>query len=118
MRALFLSKLRPELRPMLIVCGVLGLFLGAATTIGVTLSLRGSGSGRYLAGALDQAPILFVPDRGNVCKQRILNNADWTIAEGGYVVCDDEVAWNVGVPAARYSAESRIDAVRTGFARK
>mgnify|MGYP001420638415 CR=1 FL=1 len=89
------------------------------TTVGVTIRLAGSGSGSGpFSGGIAQAPILFVPERGNVCKQRMLNNADWTISEGGYIVCDDEVSWNVGLPANRYSAESRIDAVRSGFARK
>jgi hypothetical protein len=119
MRALFLSKLRPELRPTLIVCGALGLFLATAATIAMTISHRSSGLGStYLAGAHERVPILFVPDRGNVCKQRMLKNSDWTIADGGYVVCDDEVSWNVGAPSPKYSAESRIDAVRTGFSRK
>ncbi|MGE3147076.1 MAG: hypothetical protein AB7K35_16000 [Pseudorhodoplanes sp.] len=117
MRTLFLSRLRPEMRHTFIVCCALGLFLAVTTAVGVTIRMVGSGSG-HISGGIAQAPILFVPERGNVCKQRMLNNSDWTISEGGYIVCDDEVSWNVGLPANRYSAESRIDAVRSGFTRK
>lgn len=117
MRALFLSRLRPEMRYTLIVCCALGLFFTAVVTVGVPLAFRGAGSGVQASAALGKAPILFVPDRGNVCKQHFIDNSNWTVTEGGHVVCDDEVSWNVGQPA-KYSAESRLDAVRAGFSRK
>lgn len=118
MRVLSHNRLRPEMRHTLIVCAALGLFVVVTTSVGVTISMRTPGNGSQTASVRDKAPILFVPDRGNVCKQRMIDNSNWTIADAGHVVCDDEVSWNVGLPANRYSAESRIDAVRSGFSRK
>lgn len=87
----------------------------------------GAGSGKQLAvsGAGDQTgdnylstgSILFVPQEGNLCRQRLIDNKTWFIRDKGYVACDEAVSWNANVQTP-YTALTRTDAIRSGFFKK
>jgi hypothetical protein len=117
MRIPNLNPFRPEARHALLACGALALLVAGTLSVTTIMSRVSAPSAAALA-ARGKAPVLFVPDRGNLCRQRLLDNSNWTIQDAGYVACDDEVSWNVGNPAVKYSADTRIDAVRSGFSRK
>ena len=80
------------------------------------------------AGAPDRSPqfdddlttgsILFVPDTGNVCRRRLIDNRSWTIRVDGYGRCDDAASGLMAQRAGQYSATSRVDAIRGGFFRR
>src|SRR5687767_2727063 len=38
--------------------------------------------------------ILIVPPQGNVCRQKLIDNATWQIRDNGFVLCDDAVSWH------------------------
>ena len=59
--------------------------------------------------------ILFVPDQGNVCRKRVIDNATWRIHDGGAVVCNEAVSWNANAAGSRNSPIARIEAIRDGF---
>ena len=58
--------------------------------------------------------ILFVPDRGNVCRQKLIDNTTWRIWDNGFVYCNEAVSWNA-VHGRRYTPTSRIEAISDGF---
>lgn len=68
-----------------------------------------------LKAEMRTGPILFVPTKGNVCQQRLIDNETWRIRDGGSVVCDEAVSWNATVPLSTYSVTRRVDALRTVF---
>jgi hypothetical protein len=117
MRIPNLNPFRPEARHALLACGALALLVAGTLSVTTIMSRVSAPSAAALA-ARGKAPVLFVPERGNLCRQRLLDNSNWTIQDAGYVACDDEVSWNVGNPTVKYSADTRIDAVRSGFSRK
>jgi hypothetical protein len=57
--------------------------------------------------------ILIVPAQGNVCRQKLIDNATWHIRDNGFVLCDDAVSWRSDRGAGRSGA--RIEAIRDGF---
>jgi hypothetical protein len=67
-------------------------------------------------GELRQGAVLFVPIGGNVCRRRFIDNATWTVRDGGEVECDREASWNSTVPELQpYNVGMRMDAVRNTF---
>ena len=64
---------------------------------------------------LRAGPILFVPIYGNVCRQRWIDNATWTVRDGQDVVCDEAASWTVNTKPADQSVTMRMDAMRDGF---
>lgn len=64
---------------------------------------------------LRNGAILFVPVYGNVCRQRWIDNATWTVRDGEDVLCDEAASWNVNAPVTDHSVALRMDAVRGGF---
>lgn len=64
---------------------------------------------------LTTGSILFVPNEGNVCRQRLIDNRTWTIRDGGYVICNEAVSWHTGNTRKTYTPTSRVEAIRDGF---
>ncbi|MBV6487644.1 MAG: hypothetical protein KJZ73_16005 [Pseudorhodoplanes sp.] len=62
--------------------------------------------------------ILFVPDTGNVCRRRLIDNRTWAIRDDGYVLCEDAASGLLGHNAGQYSATSRVEAIREGFLKR
>jgi hypothetical protein len=59
--------------------------------------------------------ILYVPDYGNVCRKRVIDNATWLVRDAGQVLCDDAVSWNANSATNGNSPLARIEAIRGGF---
>lgn len=74
----------------------------------------------FLAQAeeLRTGTVLFVPLEGNVCRQRVIDNATWRMADAGSVACDEAVSWNASAPGQKYFVAVRVDAIRSGFRAK
>ncbi|MGD9923140.1 MAG: hypothetical protein AB7V13_17105 [Pseudorhodoplanes sp.] len=68
--------------------------------------------------ALRTGAMLFVPQYGNVCRRRWIDNATWTLRDGGEIPCDEAVSWNAAVPARQHRVERRLDAIRNVFQSK
>jgi uncharacterized membrane protein YczE len=64
---------------------------------------------------LKKGTVLFVPVHGNVCRQRWIDNATWTIRDGQDVLCDEAASWTVNTKPTDPSVSQRMDAVRDGF---
>jgi hypothetical protein len=64
---------------------------------------------------LKKGAVLFVPVYGNVCRQRWIDNATWTIRNGADVICDEAASWTVNTKPTDQSVAQRMDAVRGGF---
>ena len=64
---------------------------------------------------LKKGTLLFVPVHGNVCRQRWIENATWTIRDGQDVICDEAASWTVNSKPTDQSVAQRMDAVRDGF---
>ena len=82
---------------------------------------RGAASGA--AGESDDVylatgSILFVPNAGNICRKRLIDNKTWFMRDKGYVVCDEAVSWNANITSQRYTPTTRVDAIRGGFFKK
>lgn len=67
---------------------------------------------------LREGAVLFVPIGGNVCRRRWIDNATWTIRDGGDIECNAAVSWNATVPEPQYHVGLRLDAVRNTFRAK
>ncbi len=67
------------------------------------------------AAELQVGTILFVPQYGNVCRRRWIDNQSWTLRDGSEVVCDEAVAWNPNIPVLEYKVERRLGAIRNVF---
>lgn len=65
--------------------------------------------------ALNTTSVLFVPDDGNVCRRRWIDNTTWTLRDGGKVDCDDAANWNIDAPTREQKVERRLGAIRDGF---
>jgi hypothetical protein len=65
--------------------------------------------------ALNTVAVLFVPDDGNVCRRRWIDNMTWTLRDGGKVDCDDAAQWNIDAPTREQKVERRLGAIRDGF---
>jgi len=65
--------------------------------------------------ALQAGMVLFVPQYGNICRRRWIDNQTWTLRDGGEVACDSEVRWNANLPVREYKIERRLDAIRNVF---
>jgi hypothetical protein len=70
---------------------------------------------RETSAALGSGAVLFVPEYGNKCRRRWLDNATGTLREGGEISCDEAVGWNATVPTPEKKVERRMDAIRNGF---
>jgi hypothetical protein len=70
---------------------------------------------RETSAALGSGAVLFVPEYGNKCRRRWLDNATGTLREGGEISCDEAVGWNATVPTRERKVEQRMDAIRNGF---
>ena len=66
---------------------------------------------------LSNGSILFAPQAGNLCRQRLIDNKTWMMRDKGYVTCDEAVSWNANVQGFP-SSVSRLDAIRSSFFRK
>jgi hypothetical protein len=64
---------------------------------------------------LHNGTVLFVPIGGNICRRRLIDNATWTLRDGGEVECENEAAWNSTLPETRYQIGLRLDAVSRTF---
>jgi hypothetical protein len=67
------------------------------------------------AAALKNGPVLFVPEYGNACRRRWIDNASWTLRDGGEIDCDEQVSWNSTVPVRQHKVEQRLDAISKVF---
>jgi hypothetical protein len=65
--------------------------------------------------ALKTVSILFVPDDGQVCRRRWIDNGSWTLRDGGKVDCEDAATWNIDMPDREQQIERRLGAIRHGF---
>ena len=65
--------------------------------------------------ALQIGTVLFVPEYGSVCRRRWIDNATWTLRDGGEIDCDEEASWNATIPAPQQGVGQRMDAIRTVF---
>jgi hypothetical protein len=65
--------------------------------------------------ALVTSEVLFVPEHGNICRRRLIDNTNWTLRDGGAVECDEAASWNVSIPTREQNVERRIGAIRSGF---
>jgi hypothetical protein len=65
--------------------------------------------------ALQKGEVLFVPQDGNVCRRRVIDNTTWTLRDAGELPCDDEVFWNSNQPEREQKVERRLDAIRNMF---
>jgi hypothetical protein len=65
--------------------------------------------------ALRTATVLFVPDDGQVCRRRWIDNGSWTLRDGGKVDCEDAATWNIEMPDRDQQIERRLGAIRHGF---
>ena len=61
--------------------------------------------------------ILIVPLYGNVCGQRLIDNATWRIWDNGVVQCDVFLSQETNSQARQLSA-LRVDVIRAGFTRR
>ena len=64
---------------------------------------------------LKKGTLLFVPVYGNVCRQRWIDNATWTIRDGQDVICDEAASWTVNTKPTDQSIAQRMGALRDGF---
>lgn len=67
---------------------------------------------------LTTGSILFVPNEGNVCRRKLIDNRTWLMRDAGNVVCDEAVSWNSNIESQHHSAAARIEAIRGGFSAK
>lgn len=65
--------------------------------------------------ALKTVSVLFVPDDGQVCRRRWIDNGSWTLRDGGKVDCEDAAQWNIEMPDREQQIERRLGAIRHGF---
>lgn len=66
--------------------------------------------------ALQSGALLFVPEYGNVCRVRWIDNATGQIRDGGQTICDEEASWNSNLPQQQQQkVEHRIGAIRNTF---
>jgi hypothetical protein len=70
------------------------------------------------AKALGSGAVLFVPEYGNVCRRRWIDNTTWTLRDGGEIACDAAVSWNATIPAPQYQITQRLGAIRNVFQSK
>jgi hypothetical protein len=96
-------------------------FTGKSARTGTpsTLAARGNSSA---SGGMSESDddlrtgsILYVPDHGNVCRKRVIDNTTWRVREAGTVVCDEAVSWNANSAGNGNSPLARIEAIRGGF---
>ena len=67
------------------------------------------------SAALGSGSVLFVPEYGNNCRRRWLDNQTGVLRDGGEVQCDEAVGWNATPPTRGQIVERRMDAIRNGF---
>lgn len=67
------------------------------------------------SAALGSGSVLFVPEYGNNCRRRWLDNKTGKLRDGGEVHCDEAVGWNATPPTREQNVERRMDAIRNGF---
>jgi len=67
---------------------------------------------------LTTGSVLFVPLEGNLCRKRLIDNKTWFMRDKGYVICDEAVSWNATMQNTPFTANKRLDAVRTGFQKR
>ena len=60
--------------------------------------------------------ILIVPPQGNVCRQKLIDNATWRIRDNGFVLCNDAVSWHADAAPVNRARASRRSA--TAFSPK
>jgi hypothetical protein len=65
--------------------------------------------------ALRNGTVLFVPEYGNVCRRRFIDNATGMLRDGGETECDEAASWNATIPPADHKVGRRLDAIRTVF---
>ena len=76
-------------------------------------ALQGPGNNAESDDELRTGSILIVPPQGNVCRQKLIDNATWQIRDNGFVLCDDAVSWHSERGTGQ--AGVRIEAIRDGF---
>ena len=66
---------------------------------------------------LRRGTVLFVPDEGNVCRQRFIDNETWVLRDTAPVICDEAASWNTAVVPPEDYVNTRLGAVRGSFAK-
>lgn len=59
--------------------------------------------------------IIFVPIMGNVCRKRLIDNANWRIRDIGLVECRKALNANAAEPGLSFA---RVDVIRNSFSRR
>lgn len=67
------------------------------------------------AATLESSPILFVPQYGNMCRRRWIDNQSWVLRDGGEIDCEEHVTWNSTLPVRLHKVEQRLDAISKVF---
>ncbi|HWV43684.1 hypothetical protein [Pseudorhodoplanes sp.] len=88
------------------------------TNAAARAAAREAQAAMLMAAALRTGTLLFVPQNGNVCRRRWIDNETWTLSDGGDVVCEEEVTWNANLPVRERKVERRLDAIRQLFQSK
>jgi hypothetical protein len=112
------SALAGDVPRAFLACGFL-----AALCVSAVAIARGSGaspSQTARAGATGDAElktgsILLVSPTGNLCRERIIDNATGRIWNNGWVDCDEALAKAANSTAGNRSGGSRLDLIREGF---
>jgi hypothetical protein len=81
-------------------------------------ALRAAQFASALKAELRTGTVLFVPLGGNVCRRRVIDNATWTMRDGGQVICDRAVSWNANMPDPEQFLGMRSDAMRASFGQR
>jgi hypothetical protein len=61
--------------------------------------------------------MVFVPLRGNDCRQKLIDNATWRIRDVGVIDCSIALSGDSGAKQRRWSA-ARLDIIRNAFRNK
>ena len=65
--------------------------------------------------ALGSGSVLFVPEYGNKCRRRWLDNTTGILRDSDDIHCDEAVGWNATIPTREHKVGRRMDAIRSGF---
>lgn len=67
------------------------------------------------AAALNRGAVLFIPQFGDTCRRRWIDNATWTLRDGGEVDCEDAANWHDKAEDRQHKVEQRLDAISKTF---
>ena len=70
---------------------------------------------RATATALGKGPVLFVPQFGDTCRRRWIDNATWLMRDGDAVDCVEAANWHTKAEDRQHKVEQRLDAISKTF---